>query len=84
MASAHTLTVHSTPPVRGVVTYVKALGNGNAEVHLLTSGWLDVGTYRATYSAPNGTVDGSYAVIGYENGVAGNWVFKGTFRRDTP
>ncbi len=40
-----------------------------------------MGAYPACYIAPKEEADGTLAVIGYENGVAGNWVFKGVFTR---
>lgn len=82
MPSAHRLTVHTDDgAVRGAVTYVKQLSPGVAELHILTSGWLKVGSYPARYSAPKDEVDGTFAVVDYENGIGDSWLFKGVFAR---
>lgn len=82
MPSTHRLTVYAPgSTVRGSITYIKVLGPGHAELHMLTSGWLAMGTYQAEYTTEKQTAGGTFAVLEYENGVGDNWLFKGVFTK---
>jgi hypothetical protein len=69
--------------VRGVVTRIQAHRDGSADVEISTSGWLEMGTYKADYVAPKAMASGTFSVLDYANGADGNWLFTGTFRKDT-
>jgi hypothetical protein len=81
-----TVTDRRGKQIRGKVVYIQPKEQRwreeSAEVHIVTSDWLDPYAYPAVYVMPAQSVVGTYAVHSYIS-EGDQWRFMGIFNRDT-
>jgi len=69
-------------PITAPVVYVKALGDGRADVHVETNFYIEAGYANpATYTVPGNATKGTYTVSGSEFTERQTYIYKGIFVR---